>query len=150
MQNVKGGGVRLFIAAEIVAAWASRDEAASFVKLLILGGGERHIKAFIDSGVFVIITTFSGNLLLCMLIVTRLIQYQKRFANILGPDHVSVFRRIIVICVESCTLTVATIVVGGVLWFAAGHIYAMTALMVLPQTCVRPSHACKIYAFADI
>ncbi|KJA26344.1 hypothetical protein HYPSUDRAFT_181144 [Hypholoma sublateritium FD-334 SS-4] len=130
-----GGGVQLFITAETVAVWASRDEAASFVKLLILGGDERHIKALIASGVFVIATTFSGNLLLCVLIVARLIQHQKYFMNILGPEHVSIYGRIIVMCVESCALTVATIVVGGVLWFAAGHIYAMIALMVLPQTC---------------
>ena len=131
----------LFIEAEIVADWSSRDEGASFAKLLILGGGERHVKAFITSGVFVIAATFSGNLLLCMLIVARLIQHWKYFVNILGKENTSVYGRIIVMCVESCALTVATIVTGGILWFAAGHIYAMVALMVLPQTCVRTSYS---------
>ena len=91
--------------------------------------------------VFVIAATFSGNLLLCMLIVARLIQHWKYFVNILGKENTSVYGRIIVMCVESCALTVATIVTGGVLWFAAGHIYAMVALMVLPQTCVRTSYS---------
>lgn len=141
-----GGGVLLIIVASDLAAWSSKDGAASFIELLIVESDEKHINTLINSGFFVSATTFIANLLLCVLIVARLLQQQKYFASVLGPDAGSAFRRIIVMCVESCALIVATIVLGGVLWFTAGHIYAMIPLLVLPQACVRPIYAPKIFA----
>ena len=142
---MKGGGLALFIVAEDVATWSSKHEVASFIKLLIVDNYEHHIEALINSGIFVSATTFTANLLLCYLIVSRLLQQQRSFASILSPEPRSPFRRVIVMCVESCALITATIILGGVLWFAVGHIYAMIPLLALPQVCVRSGHSLKIY-----
>ena len=126
-----------------VAAWSEKEGAVSFVELLIVEGGERQILALSNNGFFFTVTSFCSNLLLCVFIAARLLQQQRHFASVLGPEPESPFRRIIVMCVESCALIMATIVTGGVFWFAVGRTYTMVPLLVLPQVCVSTSFSLK-------
>lgn len=136
MYCIKGSGLGLLRMAGEVAAWSEKEGTISFVELLIVEGGERHILALSNNGFFFTVTSSCSNFLLCTLISARLLQQQRHFASVLGSEPESPFRRIIVMCVESCALIMATIITGGVFWFAVGRTYTMVPLLVLPQICV--------------
>ncbi len=77
MYCIKGSGLGLLRMAGEVAAWSEKEGTISFVELLIVEGGERHILALSNNGFFFTVTSSCSNFLLCTLISARLLQQQR-------------------------------------------------------------------------
>ena len=130
---LQGGGAFLLITAGKLSF-----ENSLVVELLFIGRGDPGVSSFVKVGVCVVGATFGSNVVLCFLIVVRLHYHQKNIESVLGKKRGSPYRRIMVLCVESCAFIVAIVFLGGILWGAAGLTYSIIALLLLPQACVSP------------
>ncbi|KJA17521.1 hypothetical protein HYPSUDRAFT_57661 [Hypholoma sublateritium FD-334 SS-4] len=79
------------------------------------GRDDPGVSSLVKVGLCVVGATFTSNIALCFLIVVRLHYYQKRMEGVFGRKRGSPYRRIIVICVESCAFIVAIVLLGAVL-----------------------------------
>ncbi|KJA17539.1 hypothetical protein HYPSUDRAFT_1014773 [Hypholoma sublateritium FD-334 SS-4] len=129
MASVGGGAFLLITAGRL------SFENSLVVELLFVGRGDPGVSSFVMVGVCVVGATFGSNIVLCLLIVVRLHHHQKRIESVLGKKRGSPYRRIMVMCVESCAFIVAIVFLGGILWGAAGLTYSIISLMLLPQAC---------------
>lgn len=137
---IQGGGAFLLITAGKLSF-----ENSLVVELLFVGRGDPGVSSFVKVGLCVVGATFGSNVVLCFLIVVRLHYHQKRIEGVFGQRRGSPYRHIMVICVESCAFIVAIVILGGVLWGAAGLTYSLISFLLLPQACVSP--ICIYYHF---
>ncbi|KDR67223.1 hypothetical protein GALMADRAFT_1126097 [Galerina marginata CBS 339.88] len=79
------------------------------------------------------LSTFS-NILLSILIVSRLLYHQKYLRRVLGVGHGSLYTRIITMCVESCALIVFFMAVY-IIMFGTGCNAQFAPLFLLPHIC---------------